>query len=133
MIQPGTEHWIDAGAIGIVIGSLAGYLPGIASLLTILWMMIRIYETETVRNWVRQEQKLHEKRLVRNEERKIEAEENVIEKAKEVVKPIVVAEVVEALPLHPVIAEAVKEKLLAPKETTDDEQSKPEVASTEGR
>lgn len=35
----------DLTSIGIVIASLAGILPAIASLLTIIWVGLRIYET----------------------------------------------------------------------------------------
>lgn len=41
--------WIgDAASAGIVVGSLAGWLPAIAALLTIVWTLIRILETNTV-------------------------------------------------------------------------------------
>jgi hypothetical protein len=38
----------DAGALGTGLLALVGYLPEISALLTILWMAIRIYETDTV-------------------------------------------------------------------------------------
>lgn len=39
---------IDVVSIGTVIGTIAGILPAVAALFTILWTGIRIYETRTV-------------------------------------------------------------------------------------
>jgi hypothetical protein len=44
-------HAIDIASLGIVAGSLLDWLPAIASVLSILWMLIRIWETDTVRGW----------------------------------------------------------------------------------
>ena len=38
----------DAVSVGTVVGTLAGVLPSIAALFTIVWTSIRIYETDTV-------------------------------------------------------------------------------------
>jgi hypothetical protein len=38
-------HIVDASAVGVVIAVWASWLPGIASLLTVIWMALRIYET----------------------------------------------------------------------------------------
>mgnify|MGYP000373610921 FL=1 len=42
---------MDAAAIGTTVGSLGEILPPIASLFTIIWMGLRIYETPTVQSW----------------------------------------------------------------------------------
>ncbi len=42
------KHVVDAISIGTVAGTLAGILPHMAALFTIVWTMIRIYETKTV-------------------------------------------------------------------------------------
>lgn len=42
------KHVADAGSALVAVGALASILPPIASLLTIVWMAIRIYETKTV-------------------------------------------------------------------------------------
>jgi hypothetical protein len=42
------KHVIDGASVVTVIGTLAGYLPAIAALFTIIWTAIRIYETPTV-------------------------------------------------------------------------------------
>lgn len=44
---------IDGVSIASVIGSLAGYLPTIAAAASLVWTLIRIYETKTVQRWLR--------------------------------------------------------------------------------
>lgn len=39
----------DIAALGITAGALMDWLPAIAAALSILWTIIRIYETRTVR------------------------------------------------------------------------------------
>ena len=39
----------DCSAVAAVIGTLAGWLPGIAALFTIVWMGINIYKE--IRHW----------------------------------------------------------------------------------
>lgn len=39
---------VDALSIGTVVATLAGVLPSIAAIFTILWTGIRIYETDTI-------------------------------------------------------------------------------------
>lgn len=46
--QEAAKHVVDALSVGTVIASLAGVVPSIAALFTIIWTGIRIYETETV-------------------------------------------------------------------------------------
>ena len=41
----------DVTAIAVGAGALMEWLPAIASLFTIVWMAIRIYETDTVKRW----------------------------------------------------------------------------------
>lgn len=38
----------DLASAGVVIGTIAGWLPAIAALLTIIWTLIRIIETDTI-------------------------------------------------------------------------------------
>lgn len=45
-----TKHIIDIASVTTVIGTLAGALPAIAALFTIIWTAIRIYETATIQN-----------------------------------------------------------------------------------
>ena len=42
------KHTADVGALTVMLGSLTEILPAIAALLSVIWMMIRIYETKTV-------------------------------------------------------------------------------------
>jgi hypothetical protein len=48
-----TKHVIDWTSIGIAFGSLIQILPSIAAALSILWTVIRIYETKTVQNYIK--------------------------------------------------------------------------------
>ena len=47
-MQEETKAVIDAVAVGGTVGTLAGWLPPLAALATIIWTFIRILETETV-------------------------------------------------------------------------------------
>lgn len=50
------KHLIDVYSLLALIATIAGWLPHIASLLTVVWMAIRIFETETMkrfRSWLR--------------------------------------------------------------------------------
>ena len=42
----------DLASVGIAVGTLANVLPAIAAALTIVWTVIRIYETQTVQRWL---------------------------------------------------------------------------------
>ena len=42
----------DGVSIITVVGTLAGLLPSIAALFTVIWTGIRIYETATVQRWL---------------------------------------------------------------------------------
>jgi hypothetical protein len=47
----------DVLSIATLIGSLASFLPAVAALLTIIWTLIRIYETDTVQKFLGKEVK----------------------------------------------------------------------------
>lgn len=47
------KHLIDTISIGATIGALAGWLPLIAALASLIWTLIRIYETKTVQGWLK--------------------------------------------------------------------------------
>jgi hypothetical protein len=42
----------DIASVGIVLGAIAGFLPAIAALFTIVWTGLRIYESDTVQKWL---------------------------------------------------------------------------------
>lgn len=44
----GLKHLLDVASIAALLGSLISMLPAVASLLTIVWTAIRIFETATV-------------------------------------------------------------------------------------
>jgi hypothetical protein len=52
-INEHTKHVIDWTSIGIAFGSFVQILPSIAAALSIIWSIIRIYETKTVQNWLK--------------------------------------------------------------------------------
>ena len=52
-IDEHTKHVIDYTSIGVAFGSLIQVLPSIAAALSIVWSVIRIYETKTVQTWLK--------------------------------------------------------------------------------
>ena len=51
-IDEGIKHVVDALSLVTVLGTLIDMLPSIAALFTIVWTVIRIYETDTVQGWL---------------------------------------------------------------------------------
>ena len=47
-VMEGMKPAGDILSIGVVLATLASWLPAIAALFTIIWTVIRIYETRTV-------------------------------------------------------------------------------------
>lgn len=47
-IPEGVKHVGDGSAIVLLLGVWAGIVSGLASLATLIWMSIRIYETKTI-------------------------------------------------------------------------------------
>jgi hypothetical protein len=52
-----TKSIIDWTSVGVAFGSLLQILPSIAAALSILWTVIRIYETKTVQGWIKKRSK----------------------------------------------------------------------------
>jgi len=46
--QETLKHILDGASLITVIGTLVEFLPAVSALLSIVWVAIRIYETETV-------------------------------------------------------------------------------------
>lgn len=46
------KHVGDALSLGAAFAALVGWLPAIAAALSIVWTVIRIYETKTVQKWL---------------------------------------------------------------------------------
>lgn len=47
------KHVVDTVSIATVVGTLVNELPSIAALFSIIWTVIRIYETKTVQAWIK--------------------------------------------------------------------------------
>ena len=47
------KHAVDAVSVATVVGTLAEILPAIAALFTIVWTGFRIYELQTIQNWLK--------------------------------------------------------------------------------
>jgi hypothetical protein len=52
-IDEHTKHLIDGVSVATVMGTLMSWLPAIAALFTIIWTVIRIYETKTIQGWLK--------------------------------------------------------------------------------
>ena len=53
MMTEETKTIVDAVSVTTTVSALMGWLPAVAAALSILWTLIRIYETDTVQNWFR--------------------------------------------------------------------------------
>ena len=53
MTTEATKQAVDAVSVVTVIGTLADVLPAIAALFTIIWTGFRIYELQTIQNWLK--------------------------------------------------------------------------------
>lgn len=54
-VPDGLKHLLDALSITALLGSLISVLPAVASILTIIWTAIRIYETPTVQRFLQRD------------------------------------------------------------------------------
>lgn len=61
MLDEPSKQIVDTVSVATTVGALAGVLPALAALLTILWTAIRIWETDTVQRWFRKERKRDKK------------------------------------------------------------------------
>jgi hypothetical protein len=50
MLDEPSKQIVDTFSVATTVGALAGVLPALAALLTILWTAIRIWETDTVQD-----------------------------------------------------------------------------------
>tara|TARA_R100001224_G_scaffold93253_1_gene62653 strand:- start:177 stop:386 length:210 start_codon:yes stop_codon:yes gene_type:complete len=50
MLDEPSKQIVDTVSVATTVGALAGVLPALAALLTILWTGIRIWETDTVQD-----------------------------------------------------------------------------------
>jgi hypothetical protein len=47
-LNEGTKHVLDGLSLLTVLGTLMDWLPAVAALLSIIWTVLRIYESKTV-------------------------------------------------------------------------------------
>jgi hypothetical protein len=47
-LNEGTKHVLDGLSLITVLGTLMDWLPAVAALLSIIWTLLRIYESATV-------------------------------------------------------------------------------------
>ena len=52
MLAEDAKTVVDGLAVGGTVATLAGWLPPFASLLTIIWLSIRIWESDTVQRFI---------------------------------------------------------------------------------
>ena len=52
-MQEEAKTVMDSLAVGGTVATLAGWLPSVASLFTIVWLALRIWESDTVQRIVR--------------------------------------------------------------------------------
>ena len=51
-LNEGTKHVLDGLSLITVLGTLMNWLPAVAALLSIVWTLLRIYESKTVQKWL---------------------------------------------------------------------------------
>ena len=54
-MQEETKAVVDVLAIGGTVGTVAGILPPLAALITIIWTCLRIWETATVQKFLKKD------------------------------------------------------------------------------
>ena len=47
------KHVTDGLSILTIVGTLAEILPALAALFSLVWSLIRIWETQTVQDWIK--------------------------------------------------------------------------------
>jgi hypothetical protein len=48
-----TKHVLDFAALAVTIGTFFKFLPTLAAILSIIWTLIRIYESKTFQNMIK--------------------------------------------------------------------------------
>lgn len=89
MVTEPVKVWLDAGSIGVAIAALFQALPHIAALASLIWLSIRIYETDTFQsflNWVKPPSRAKLKAIALVTEAKAEAAASVAAAKLEAIK-----------------------------------------------
>ena len=50
------KHMIDIGSLGIMVTALVDLIPHLTALASLIWVVLRIYESDTVQKWKRRKQ-----------------------------------------------------------------------------
>ena len=69
-MEESTKHLLDITSIFTAVGSLLSWLPHLASLFTIIWLGIRIWETPTVQKIVADRKAKKHKKAINDARRK---------------------------------------------------------------
>lgn len=59
-LNEGTKHVLDGLSLITVLGTLMSWLPAVAALLSIIWTVLRIYESKTVQGLLGKKDAEHE-------------------------------------------------------------------------
>lgn len=54
MVDNPTKTILDVASYTVAAASLAEVLPNVAALFTVIWLGLRIYESKTVQDWLKQ-------------------------------------------------------------------------------
>lgn len=52
VISENAKFAADGISLSVVVATVAAWLPAVAALASLIWTVIRIYETKTVQGWV---------------------------------------------------------------------------------
>jgi uncharacterized protein (DUF2062 family) len=58
------DIWGDVASAFAVVGTIMGWLPGVAALMSAIWFGIQIYESETCQKWRARRHKKRRAKLV---------------------------------------------------------------------
>jgi hypothetical protein len=60
-LNESTKHFLDGLSLVTVLGTLMSWLPAVAALLSIIWTLLRIYESKTVQSILRKKRNAEHK------------------------------------------------------------------------
>jgi hypothetical protein len=74
-LPPPVQASVDVGIVAVVLGSFAGIIPAVAGVLGLLYYAIQVWESATVKEWVRSYRQRHAARRLR----KLAAKQKVLQ------------------------------------------------------
>jgi hypothetical protein len=60
-LNESTKHFLDGLSLVTVLGTLMSWLPAVAAILSIIWTLLRIYESKTVQSILRKKRNAEHK------------------------------------------------------------------------